>query len=122
MSGITHVPAKACPGLDPGWAPVRGQEHASALTPRIHLDPDGTRLTIEHVQDVEAILARNRALRGRPQRSDWGRHIASIPNVILVKWMNEEGANVLAMAGDEFGKFLRRKLDDPDWRHLRTDK
>jgi hypothetical protein len=23
-----HVPAKACPGLDPGWTPVRRQEHA----------------------------------------------------------------------------------------------
>jgi protein ImuA len=23
-----HVPAKACPGLDPGWAPVRRQGHA----------------------------------------------------------------------------------------------
>jgi hypothetical protein len=36
--------------------------------------------------------------------------------------MNEEGANVLRMSSDEFGKFIRKKLDDPDWRHLRTDK
>jgi hypothetical protein len=25
---LAHVPAKACPGLDPGWGPVRRQEHA----------------------------------------------------------------------------------------------
>src|SRR5690242_8102257 len=25
---IAHVPAKACPRLDRGWAPVRRQEHA----------------------------------------------------------------------------------------------
>jgi hypothetical protein len=89
---------------------------------RLHLDADGISITIEHVQDVEAIIARNKRLQGEPQRCDWGRHIATIPNVVLVKWMNEEGANVLAMSGDEFGAFLRRKLDDPDWRHLRTDK
>ena len=36
--------------------------------------------------------------------------------------MNEEGANVLQMSSDEFGKFIKRKLADPDWRWLRTDK
>src|SRR4051794_22738106 len=25
---LAHVPAKACPGLDPGWVQVRRQEHA----------------------------------------------------------------------------------------------
>jgi hypothetical protein len=89
---------------------------------RIHLDPDGDRLTVEHAQDVAAILDRNKALQSQPQRSDWGRHIATIPNVVLVKWMNEEGVNVLGMSSEEFGAFIRRKLDDPDWRHLRVDK
>jgi 3-(3-hydroxy-phenyl)propionate hydroxylase len=27
-AALAHVPAKACPGLDPGWPPVRRQEHA----------------------------------------------------------------------------------------------
>jgi hypothetical protein len=94
----------------------------SAVTPRVHLDRDGASLTIEHVQDVEAILDRNKSLRGEPQRSDWGRHIASIPNVILIKWMNEEGADVLKMSGEEFGAFIRKKLADPDWRFLRVDR
>ena len=89
---------------------------------RIHLDPDGDRLTVEHAQDVEAILDRNKALQSQPQRSDWGRHIATIPNVVLVKWMNEDGVNVLGMSSEEFGAFIRRKLDDPDWRHLRVDR
>ena len=94
----------------------------SPVLPRIHLHSDGRALTIEHVQDVEAILARNKALRGEPQKSDWGRHIATIPNVVLVQWMNQEGADVLRMSSDEFGAFIRKKLADPDWRHLRTDK
>jgi hypothetical protein len=69
-----------------------------------------------------SILAGNRALQSAPQKSDWGRHIATIPNVALVKWMNEEGADVLRMSGEEFGEFIRKKLDDPDWRHLRVDR
>lgn len=89
---------------------------------RIHLDADGDRLTIEHAQDVEAILDRNKVLQSQPQRSDWSRHIATIPNVVLVKWMNEDGVNVLGMSSEEFGAFIRRKLDDPDWRHLRVDR
>ena len=27
--GLAHVPAKACPGLDPGWVPVRRKGHAA---------------------------------------------------------------------------------------------
>jgi hypothetical protein len=76
----------------------------------------------ESIQDVEPILERNKALRGEAQKSDWGRHIGTIPNVLIVKWMNEEGADVLRMGSEEFGAFIKRKLDDPDWRHLRTDK
>ncbi len=88
----------------------------------IHLDSDGDRLTIEHVQDVAPILARNAALRRCRRKGDWGRPIASIPNVIIVRWMNEEGADVLRMSGEEFAAFIRKKLDDPDWRHLRVDR
>jgi hypothetical protein len=76
-------------------------------------------------QDVEPILERNKALRGERQKSDWGRHIATIPNVILVKWLNEEYArgNVsLRMFTREFNELVARKLRDSDWRFLRTDK
>ena len=75
-------------------------------------------------QDVEPILKRNHALRGEPQRSDWGRHVASIPSVILVRWLNEEYArgNVqLRMFTKAFDELVARKLRDPDWKFLRTD-
>ena len=88
------------------------------------LDRADKRIIAVTTQDVEPILERNKALQAEPQPArrvgDWGRHIGTIPNVILVKWMNEEGANVLKMSSDEFGKFIRKKLNDPDWRHLRT--
>jgi hypothetical protein len=63
-------------------------------------------------------------LRSQPQTSDWGRHIASIPNVILVKWLNEEHARgnvALRLFSEEFNRLIAKKLKDPEWAYLRTD-
>jgi len=87
------------------------------------------RIVASATQDVEPILDRNAALRGAAQpprrRGDWGRHVASIPNVILVRWLNEEharGNTALRMFTAEFNALVQRKLADPDWAYLRTDK
>jgi len=41
---------------------------------------------------------------------------AHIPDIIILKWLNEEGWSVF----DPNAKAkLRRKLNDPDWRFLR---
>jgi hypothetical protein len=83
------------------------------------------KLIASTAQDVEPILELNHALRGEAQRSDWGRHIATIPNVILVRWLNEEYArgNIqLRMFTTEFDELVATKLRDPDWKFLRTDK
>jgi hypothetical protein len=77
-------------------------------------------LVVRSFQDVEDIIERNKRLQDEPQKSDWGRHIATIPNNILLKWMLEEGVPVFGMPAHEWDKFLRKKLNDPDWRHLRT--
>ncbi len=92
---------------------------------RIHLDTNGEDLTVEHVQDIEPILERNKTLRTEDQRSDWGRHVASIPNVIYVRWLNEEhdrGNTSLRMFTPEFDEIVQKKLNDPEWMYLRTDK
>lgn len=94
----------------------------SGVATRVHLDRSEGVAHVERIQDVEPILERNKALQSIPQRSDFGRHIASIPNVILERWIHEEGVNYLALPGEEFARLIRRKLNDPDWRHLRTDK
>jgi hypothetical protein len=89
------------------------------------LDRDESKLIASTTQDVEPILAHNHALRGEPQRSDWGRHVATIPNVILVRWLNEEyarGNTDLRMFTPAFNELVARKLRDPDWKHLRVDK
>ncbi len=60
----------------------------------ISLDRAGT-VIASATQDVEPILKRNQRLRADPQTSDWGRHVATIPNVILLKWLNEEHARLI---------------------------
>ncbi len=88
------------------------------------LDRNHSRIIASTTQDIEPILDRNHVLRGEPQRSDWGRHVASIPNVILVHWLNEEyaaGNTRLRMFSPEFNAIVERKLADPNWKKLRTD-
>jgi alpha-galactosidase len=94
---------------------------------RLKLD-DGD-LIVERVQDCEPILDRNAALRSMGQASlgteTWGRHVASIPCVIMERWLNEElerGNTTIKMFGPEMDKLVQRKLQDPDWKWLRTDK
>ena len=85
---------------------------------------DGRNITVNRVQDVEDILEHNKRLRGIEQRSDWGRHIASIPNVIMERWLREEwdrGNTTIALFGPEMDALVARKLRDPEWAYLRTD-
>jgi hypothetical protein len=88
------------------------------------LDRAGT-VIASATQDVEPILERNQRLRGTPQTSDWGRHVATIPNVILLKWLNEahaRGNTALRLFTKEFDELAARKLADPEWKYLRTDR
>lgn len=82
-------------------------------------------LHVKSTQDVEDIIENNKRLQSTPQKSDWGRHVASIPNVILTQWLNEEymrGNVGLRLFDEDFNRIVKMKLQDPDWRFLRTDK
>lgn len=92
---------------------------------KAHLDSNGEDLAIEHIQDVEPILDWNKEARRDEQHSDWGRHIARIPNVIYIKWLDEEHAkgNVnLRPFSKEFDQIVHKKLADPEYAYLRVDK
>lgn len=84
---------------------------------------DDDSLTIQTSQDVEDIIERNKRLQGEAQSGDF-RHVASIPNNIINAWLNEAWAkgNVsMKMFDEDFNRMVKMKLDDPDWRFLRTD-
>jgi len=86
--------------------------------------PNDSIVIADSWQDVEPILEHNKELRTQSQKSDWGRHVAKIPNVIITRWLNEEWARGnlgLRPFTREFDELVKRKLADPDWKYLRTD-
>jgi hypothetical protein len=93
--------------------------NSSDVQTQYHFDADGL-LTVNRVQDCEDIIENNKLLQTVEQKSDWGRQIASIPCIVLERWIREDGVNYLALPGDEFGRLVKRKLRDPDWAWLRT--
>lgn len=90
-----------------------------------YLDSAEKKIVFGVWQDVEDIIERNKTLQNMEQKSDWGRHKASIPTTILTQWLHEEwnrGNTQIRWASDEFDRLINRKLEDPEWRYLRTDK
>lgn len=99
---------------------------AGGLETWLHHNHDGT-FTIENRQDVEAILEANKqdAVNNRPIKEQarkaggWGAHAARIPLQLVHKWLVEEGLDVYSNDPDQKRR-LKQKLNDPEWRHLRT--
>ena len=93
-----------------------------SITTRAHYDAAERKFIIERVQDVEPISELNKQLQSTPQKSESFHHVASIPNIFLEKWLNEEAArgNVMTLFSHDFDKMVFKKLRDPDWRFLKT--
>src|SRR3546814_5077033 len=76
------------------------------------------------LQDLEPLLDRNKAAandRGKAITSEYANPVATIPPVVALMWLQQEGWWVFdAQKCPDVQKKLRQKLNDPDWRHLRT--
>lgn len=85
-------------------------------------DPILGKSRIISVQDCDPILENNkRRQTNGPQYMDREkafRHAAHIPDVVWMKWKLEEGIDIF---NKDHLPAIKRKLDDPEWRHLRTD-
>ena len=91
---------------------------------RWHEDESAGQVTVERVQDVEAILDNNKrslndGTNGYSKSKDLKR-VASIPLVVIEQWMKEDGVNFLSLQGTDREKYLRKKLNDPNNKWLRT--
>lgn len=77
-------------------------------------------LTEYRVQDVEPIFERNKAQQnsgdGWTPSKDM-RKVASIPVVIIEKWMREEGVNIF---DPNHADAVKRLLNSNEYRYLRT--
>ncbi len=95
---------------------------ADIFTPverKLHYEEQGDRLIIESIQDVEPILNRNLELQKDTSltRGKDMRYVASIPNIVVEQWM-KEGINIFKK---EDWKKVKAKLNDPNYKYLRTD-
>ena len=74
---------------------------------------------IEHRQDVDPILDANRAERNefRGYKGDGFHKFASIPNVVITKWWVDYGIDAF---NPDHAEAVKRLLNDPEWRYLRT--
>jgi hypothetical protein len=86
----------------------------------LHADEKGERFAVEAIADVEPTLERNRAMQsegdGYSPSREW-RRVASIPPIIQLRWKELYG--IEAWNRDHWPG-VRRLLNDPDWRWLRT--
>lgn len=89
----------------------------------ILLDRGEKRIVAVDTQDVEPILEQNAVDRSTEQSNDCARKVATVPNVILTRWLYEEHerGNKIRMFSKEFYELVYRKLSDPEWSKLRTD-
>jgi len=95
------------------------------VTRRLFIDRGEKTLTFVNVQDVEPILDLNKEERSEDISSDWGRRYARIPNTVALQWFYDEhrrGNVGLRMYSEEWDRLVWKKLQDPDWAYLRTDK
>ena len=84
-----------------------------------YYDPDDDRLTIKREQDVEPYLERNKkAYNENAGFKDELTEVAFIPNIIVEQWFRE-GFNIFDPS-PEARKKLKEKLNDPQYRYLRT--
>lgn len=90
-------------------------------TEYFHYDAGNDTYTIETVEDVGPILEANKKMYNADDQG-WmkgreGRRVATIPNIIIEKWKRELGVDLFDKNHDQA---VRRLLNDPDWRYLRT--
>jgi hypothetical protein len=93
-----------------------------SVVTRHHFDHVERRHIFERIQDVEPYLEANKASQAESQGFAPTFHlIGSIPNVIIEKWLNEDGIEYRElMSGDGLERIVKRKLRDPDYAWLRT--
>lgn len=81
-------------------------------------DKGGVDIKIEG--DVAPVLESNKAMRNHNDgysKSREFRRVASIPAMVRMKWLTEEGWDCF---DHQYADRLWRKLNDPDWAYLRT--
>lgn len=106
------------------------------LYQRVHYDRHEDKTIIETFQDITPIIDANKRMysanqinkhsKSRGTRHIMGEHKACIPLVILHKWMKEFQQKTGSqfppqMHNEDFKKYIKSKLNDPEYRFFRVD-
>ena len=89
----------------------------------LYPDPNDKSIVAVSTQDIEPAIEYAKELAKETQKSDWGRHVASIPNILITQLLNEEwarGNHNLRPYSPEFKALVWRKLQT-DWAAFRVD-
>ena len=85
------------------------------------MEIDGDKTHIHKTADVEHHLNVNKKLanlNGKKIGSDAYNHVASIPPILISKWLHEEGLDIF---NPDHAERLKAKLNSIEYRHLRTN-
>lgn len=96
-------------------------ESVGGVAEYLHWDESDDRFAVERRMDATPVLDAN-ARRRNDGTNGYGksrelRHLATVPIVVQYEWIRRYGADPLARGQEDL---LRRVLNDPDWRWLRT--
>jgi hypothetical protein len=99
------------------------QDDERRITTHFEHDPYTGKSRILTEQDVEPLLDQNKArqtMGNGPAMDSEGAmwHAAHIPDAVILKWWLEDGIDVYNKGHIAA---VKRKLDDSEWRHLRTN-
>lgn len=84
------------------------------------MEIDGDKTNISKSQEIGGMLDFNKAKSnelGKSINSDAYNHVASIPTIVISKWLTEEGLDIY---NPEHAERLRRKLNSNEYAYLRT--
>lgn len=90
---------------------------------KLHYDEVADRVIVQHTQDVEPYLDSNKALAndGKGMNADKSlKRIASIPVGVQLEWIQQDGIDFTTLPKHEMRTYLKRKLNSPEYRYLRT--
>jgi hypothetical protein len=88
---------------------------------------DDQRVVINRIEDTNVHAGANKSLRderiGSVAGSSRG-HIlyktSSVPAIIIEKWCNDFGVNVLGLSKEDYNNFVKDRLNEPEYVWLRT--
>jgi len=89
-------------------------------------DDENDQMTIRNRHYIADILESNKRQFNKTTDARYGNemvhHVADIPVSLWIRWKRDEGVDILDNT-EEAKRFLKRKLNDPEFRHLkRMDK